>query len=227
VCGFMLFSSGEDDDLALAFETYRLLKTKRLKKLSARRLMHFVAHFHKLAWHKIPYSRSFSAKSHACKLCVNTEQDPLSDSRIDLSSQVDALGLYRPRVTWKMSQVELHSIRRYVEVIGDVFSKKGWGQVIPHANLISDDDLMSERCEDIYHHMGGTRMGLDEAKSVVDANLKIYGTSNAYICSSSVFPCAGFANPTHTVIALALRLAHHLSNNQTLPDRIGLRKQWV
>lgn len=223
VCGFMLFFTGEDDDMALAYETYRLLKTKRLKKLSPRRLMHFVAHLHKLAWHKIPYSRSFnsSPKNQTCKLCVNTEQIPLSSGRIDLSSQTDALGLHRPRVSWQTSEQELHSVRRYVEVASEVFAQRGWGRIVPREDLFADGDQMSKNFEDIFHHIGGTRMALDERDGVVDRNLKIFGTRNAYVCSSSVFPSAGFANPTHTVIALALRLAHHLADEFKQPNRMG------
>jgi choline dehydrogenase-like flavoprotein len=224
VCGFMLFFTGEDDDMALAYETYRLLKTKRLQKLSARRLIHFAAHLHKLAWHKVPYSRSFnpSPKGQTCKLCVNTEQIPFSDGRIDLSAQVDALGLHRPRVAWKSSEQELYSIRRYVEVAREVLARKGWGRIVPHADLFAEGDQMSKRFEDIFHHIGGTRMGLSENDSVVDVDLRIFGTRNGYVCSSSVFPCAGFANPTHTVLALALRLADHLTASLKQPDQTGL-----
>jgi choline dehydrogenase-like flavoprotein len=223
VCGFMLFFTGEDDDMALAFETYRLLKTKRLQKLSARRLLHFAAQFPKLAWHRLPYSRSFNSisKNQSCKLCVNTEQNPLSAGRIELSAQIDALGLYRPRVSWQTSEQELHSIRRYVEVAGDVFSRNGWGRIVPHPDLYANGDQMSARFGDIFHHIGGTRMGLAESDGVVDHNLKIFGTRNAYVCSSSVFPCAGFANPTHTVLALALRLADRLVGSDARQSYVG------
>ena len=38
-----------------------------------------------------------------------------------------------------------------------------------------------------------------------------------YVCSASVYPTSGFANPVHTLLALAIRLADHLA---TLPPVI-------
>jgi choline dehydrogenase-like flavoprotein len=54
-------------------------------------------------------------------------------------------------------------------------------------------------------------MAAQPRDGVVDLNLRLNGTRNTYVCSSSVFPSSGFANPTHTIIALAARLAEHLN----------------
>ncbi|MBY0407486.1 MAG: GMC family oxidoreductase, partial [Rickettsiales bacterium] len=43
-----------------------------------------------------------------------------------------------------------------------------------------------------------------------DINGKIHGTENFYVAGASVFPTSGWANPTFTIIALALRLSDHL-----------------
>jgi choline dehydrogenase-like flavoprotein len=61
-----------------------------------------------------------------------------------------------------------------------------------------------------HHHMGGTRMGTDPKKSVVDANCKVHGMENLYMGGSSVFTTSGQCNPTTTIVALALRLGAHL-----------------
>jgi choline dehydrogenase-like flavoprotein len=41
----------------------------------------------------------------------------------------------------------------------------------------------------------------------------MHGTDNLYATGASVFPTAGFANPTFTIVALALRLAAHPQEN--------------
>ncbi len=53
-------------------------------------------------------------------------------------------------------------------------------------------------------------MSTSPATGIVDPNLRLYGIDNVYICSSAVFPASGFSNPTHTLLALAVRLSEHL-----------------
>ena len=61
------------------------------------------------------------------------------------------------------------------------------------------------------HHMGTTRMHADPKRGVVDANCRVHDVENLYVAGSSVFPTSGAANPTLTLVALALRLADHLA----------------
>ena len=58
-----------------------------------------------------------------------------------------------------------------------------------------------------FHHMGSTRMHVDPAKGVVDAELRVHTTRNVYVAGSSVFPAGGYLNPTLTIVALSCRLA--------------------
>jgi choline dehydrogenase-like flavoprotein len=212
VCGAVAFVTGADrDDLAFAFETYRFLKTRRLELVSLGRLLHFLRNLPELAWHKVPYDRLVRRKSKTrLKLRPHCEQTPLSRGEVSLGTARDVLGLLTARVAWQTSDLELHSIRTYTKLFGEALQAHGIGRLEIDESLSADAGMIA-RIEENRHHIGGTRMADDESRGVVNPDLKLYGTQNVYVCGSSVFPCAGFANPTHTIIALAIRLADHLA----------------
>jgi choline dehydrogenase-like flavoprotein len=69
------------------------------------------------------------------------------------------------------------------------------------------------------HHAASTcRMSVDPRDGVVDADLKVHGMENLYVCSNAVFPSIGAVNPTLTLTALALRLGDHLNGNRVRND---------
>jgi choline dehydrogenase-like flavoprotein len=157
------------------------------------------------------------------KLSVFCEQSPLSDSRITLTDKRDALGLFRARIDWKVSAQEVSTIRRYVQLAKRVFAERGLARIEPDPDLMHDGIV--HRFRDQFHHLGGTRMASSPVAGVVDPNLRLFGTRNAYVCSSAVFPASGFANPTHTVAALAVRLAWHLSALPTIRQTVSRKTQ--
>ena len=63
------------------------------------------------------------------------------------------------------------------------------------------------------HMIGATRMGNSPDESATDAWGRVHGMDNLYVAGSSLFPAAGAANPTLTIVALALRLANHLAES--------------
>ncbi|WP_299822989.1 GMC family oxidoreductase [uncultured Pontibacter sp.] len=65
--------------------------------------------------------------------------------------------------------------------------------------------------KDGLHQTGTTRIAASPDKGVVDQNLRVWGTDNVYVCSSSVFPTSGQANPTFMLGTFAVRLAKHLT----------------
>ena len=54
-------------------------------------------------------------------------------------------------------------------------------------------------------------MGNDPRKSVTDADGRVHGIGNLYIAGSSLFPTGSWANPTLTIVALALRTADRIA----------------
>jgi aryl-alcohol dehydrogenase-like predicted oxidoreductase/choline dehydrogenase-like flavoprotein len=146
---------------------------------------------------------------------LHCEQSPLSASSITLSNDRDALGLFRTRLDWQVSDQEIASLRTYTKIAGQVFAEKGFARLKVPPGFFQDDALVRSLCGDSNHHMGGTRMATSPAAGIVDTDLKLHGIANGFVCSSSVFPCSGYSNPTHTVLALAMRLSDHLSGRST------------
>jgi choline dehydrogenase-like flavoprotein len=215
VCGTVSLTVDGQDDVARAYETFRNIKTRRFDRCTPSDLTHFALNLHKLVWHKIPYSRSASSgagRRTELSLSVHCEQSPTTSGRISLVSRTDALGLKQAQVDWRLSELEIRSIRAYVEVAARVFAERGIGAVHPHPEIMVDDDALAARVRESSHHIGGTRMARRAEAGVVDPDLKLFGVGNGYVCSSSVFPSAGFVNPTHTIVALAVRLAEHLAS---------------
>jgi choline dehydrogenase-like flavoprotein len=56
----------------------------------------------------------------------------------------------------------------------------------------------------------------------VNENGQVHGIHNLFIAGCSVFPTAGYANPTLTMIALSLRLADHIKQKlQSTPVELS------
>jgi choline dehydrogenase-like flavoprotein len=54
-------------------------------------------------------------------------------------------------------------------------------------------------------------MGSDPRASVVNADCRTHDVPNLYVVDGSVFPSASEKNPTHTIMALAVRTAGHIA----------------
>ncbi|MEP6342988.1 MAG: GMC family oxidoreductase [Maricaulaceae bacterium] len=147
---------------------------------------------------------------------VRAEQAPNPDSRIVLGEATDAFGVRRAQLDWQLLDIDRHSVRVLMETLADEYKRLGWGEVIPSKWLSDEnvtwrtDKLISAHPIGGYHHMGGVRMGDSDQTGVVDANCKLFESPNLYVASSGVFPTGGWANPTVTIMALALRLGDHL-----------------
>ena len=156
--------------------------------------------------------RLFNPSHAKSVLRIWCEQEPLGESSVSLSDTRDALGMLRTRLDWRISDRELETMRKYVDVASGAL--RGLATLQADAALMAGDGSFREHCEDCNHHMGGMRMSSSEQDGVVDPNLRLRGTKNTFICSAAVFPSSGYSNPTHTVLALAVRLAEHLADGQ-------------
>ncbi len=135
------------------------------------------------------------------------EQAPNLDSRVTLSEEIDALGLRRPRLDWKLTAQDRRSLIANIHGLGRELGATGIGRMRPR---LPDDGRWEPRVSGGSHHMGTTRMSDDPKRGVTDRNCRVHGIDNLYIAGSSLFPTSGSANPTLNILALAYRLADHL-----------------
>jgi choline dehydrogenase-like flavoprotein len=131
------------------------------------------------------------------------EQEPRPEHRVELTDRRDHLGVPLPRVHWTISDLSRHTLRELHRCLAAELERRGIGRL--ESLLLQDGEWPS--FSDAAHHMGTTRMGSDPGTSVVDADGRVHGIENLYVAGSSVFPTGGYANPTLTIVALALRLA--------------------
>jgi hypothetical protein len=148
-----------------------------------------------------------------------SEQTPNPDSRVTLSNRVDRTGLRLPVLDWRLNGRDIGSARRSAELLGDELAAAGLGEFVPARN---QRDGRLPVITGGWHHMGTTRMSVLASEGVVDSNCGVHGVKNLFIAGSSVFPTGGFANPTLSLVALAIRLAHHLDLGSDT-DRLNLQ----
>ena len=138
---------------------------------------------------------------------ISTEVIPNHSSRVLLGDEIDRFGQRQVILDWRIDgQQEIESINRSLKILGIEMGKADLGRF----HVPEKQEAWPEKFAVGMHHMGTTRMHSNPKEGVVDANSKIHGVSNLFIAGSSVFPTYGHANPTFTIVALALRLADHL-----------------
>ena len=146
----------------------------------------------------------------ATQLTVRCEQSPLRDSRITLTDEVDALGMPRVALDWRIAPEDDVQMRRAMVVLGRELGAAGLARLwVP-----GDASRFVWRQDPGGHHMGATRMGKDPAVSVVDATSRTHEVRNLYVTGGSVFTTGGDSNPTLTIVALAHRLADTLRSGR-------------
>ena len=146
---------------------------------------------------------------------VMIEPRPNVQSKLSLLDDHCELGLRRLHLEWRPMPEDYKSAYRLLQNLGNYLGTTGRGRHRPLELSTSQIAATNGDC----HHMGTTRMAQDSIHGVVDANLRVFDMDNLYVASSSVFPRYGYANPTLTIVALAIRLSEHLTSlySSTIP----------
>lgn len=178
--------------------------------LGAPRTAQFTANWlrrHSLAKRKLPYVALKNAQGRYA-LDLNVEQEPQRASRVTLSHDRDPHGMRRLSIDWQVSPLDIRSAAAAYRALWSDLARSGVGEI--EESLPELDEEARNAVAVGGHHIGLTRMAADPAQGVVDADCTVHGVGNLHIASAAVFPTSGHANPTLTIVALALRLADRL-----------------
>jgi choline dehydrogenase-like flavoprotein len=160
----------------------------------------------RLAKRKLPYTLVPNADG-SFPLEFNAEQTPDPSNRVTLKEDRDRHGVPRVHIAWRVGTQDAQAVLRAFQLLRESMSRSGAAQVV------FDDELLAgqiARSIPLGHHMGTARMAASAGGGVVDVDCAVFGLPNLYIASSAVFPTSSHANPTLTIVALAVRLARHL-----------------
>jgi choline dehydrogenase-like flavoprotein len=142
--------------------------------------------------------------------CLQTEAVARRESRVTLYHRVDALGMPRAIVDWRIGASEVRTATVFAGRLDALLRGAGLGR-LELSELPGADDLEG-RVAGGCHHIGTTRMATDAQAGVVDRDCRVFGVRNLFIAGSAVFPTSGWGNPTLTLLALGYRLADQLKS---------------
>lgn len=133
-------------------------------------------------------------------LLIVGEDLPEPTNRITLHpSKKDAMGLPVPVVHYRFHANSV-ALRDYaLNISHDIYASLGATELF---------DMLSFPAT---HNMGVARMGTDPAASVCNPYGQTHDVNNLFISDGSVFPSSGCANPTLTIVSLALRQAEYIA----------------
>ncbi len=174
----------------------------------------------KLADRKFP-SVIIQSRANIYSLDFHAEQQPNPESRVSLGSGSDVFDIPQLNIDWRYTKGDVHTVGSALALLASDLKRNGVGRL--EYDQASVEKEMTRYGAYDGHHIGTARMGVDPRSSVVDANCRVHSVQNLFIASAAVFPTSGQANPTLTIVALALRLAAHL-RAKTVGPREGAGK---
>ena len=145
----------------------------------------------------------YSMSPYGLKISLGIEMAPVAENRIRLNEENrDPFGNPGADIQIRFSERDQRLWEEGERIVYDIYDRLG------ATNITKLNDSLHWS----HHHMGGTRMSAEDTDGVVDPNLRVHGTENLYVASSSVFATSGVANPTLTITALSHRLAGYLTS---------------
>jgi choline dehydrogenase-like flavoprotein len=167
--------------------------------------------------------RDVALRDHLASMTLIAEDLPQQDNCVDLDPEVrDFHGVPVPRVTYSPHRFEQAAAAHFGARLSEIVeaTSRAWlaspvpeqGHPRPGAESEGQGPFGTA------HVLGTARMGDDPRESVTDAYGRLHDVPNVVVADGSVFASSGGANPTLTIMALALRAARELTGVSGVRD---------
>ena len=150
------------------------------------------------------------------RLAAEFESLPSEKSRVVLSrTDVNALGIPRPEIHYELSKYTQRGFDDALITLQGILGALGTTEVHSTVDPNSPGVFTTQKGNTFQfrgagHIMGTHRMGNDPGDSVVDAVCRSHDHPNLFLVGGGSFPSTGTANPTLTILALALRASEQI-----------------
>lgn len=184
------------------------LQSRALPKFRISDVIEGIGGLFRLAYNRYIKSTLFIPRHTPAHLQLDIEQVPDPTNRVRLGEESDRCGRPMAVVNWRVSELDLENIR----TVSRRLLMKWPGQSGGFPRLIPIEIVGAQpKPYDAYHPVGTCKMGTDGG-AVVDYELRVRETRNLYVLSTGLFPSAGTANPTFSMLCLGDMLADRLAN---------------
>jgi GMC oxidoreductase/FAD binding domain len=219
---------GDNSGIAALRDTLRHVQAGRAGGAlrSAARLLHTFPDLVELAYWRIARRRLIFPADAAVFVQLDFEQPQCFENRLYLGDVRDSRGRRCARIDWETSCDPRRLVSDMTRELRSFWEANRLGEIaqLTLFGTQATGGAPIDKPYDIHHPAGTTRMADDPADGVVDRNLKVYGMANCYVASTSAFPSIGAANPTLTLMALAMRLADHLATIAAAPAATSVQQ---
>lgn len=146
------------------------------------------------------YTELVEGYTRTASVWICGEDMPQETNRVTLSDTLrDRLGLAAPVVHYDDHPNDVALREHAIETGAAIFRAAGATRTLSSPAMPSG------------HNLGTARMSADPERGVVNGFGQAHDVPNLFIADGSVFPTGAAANPTLTIVALAMRQAGHLA----------------
>ena len=161
-----------------------------------------------IAWGGEHHAEHARRWNHTIAIGVMGEDLPEADNRVVLDRDLsDANGIPAPRVIYRLSENSRRLLAHGIDRAKEALQAAG-------ATCVDSTPLLQTAG---WHLMGTARMGADPSMSVVDRYGRCHEVPNVYVVDGSLCTTSAAVNPTSTIQALALWVAHHFKQHVRRP----------